>query len=155
MGAADFEAIGLGQTVSKAFVAAVQDAQYEYGHGGYTGTIAEKGDFELFVLPPRVDPFKVARSAWQAESMRNREEHPEWYARCEKPTAEERKALSWLRDRLGKAQADRIIDRITGDKWGPCAAFEVKGSKATEIKRRHGRAGTRDKVFLFVGLASE
>lgn len=54
-----------------------------------------------------------------------------------------------------EAQADRIIDRITGDKWGPCAAFEIKGTKATEIKRRHGRAGTRDKVFLFVGLASE
>jgi len=29
-------------TAKKAFSRAVEDAQYEHGHGGYTGTIAEK-----------------------------------------------------------------------------------------------------------------
>jgi hypothetical protein len=30
-----------------AFFAAVEEARYEYGHGGYTGTIAEKADVVL------------------------------------------------------------------------------------------------------------
>lgn len=152
MGAADFSTYGLGRTPGDAFVEAVRRAQWEYGHGGYTGTIAEKGDFELFVLPPRVDPAKVVEFARRAEWVLMHERHPQHY---DKPRPDDKKALAWLRDKLGRTLADRIIMRITGDKWGPCAAFEVKGAKATDIKKIYGRAGTRDKVFLFAGMASE
>lgn len=34
------------KTVQEAFTACVEDARYEYGHGGYTGTIAEKSSFK-------------------------------------------------------------------------------------------------------------
>jgi hypothetical protein len=45
MGAEEFETTGIGDTAGKAFSNAVGEARYEYGHGGYTGTIAEKSDF--------------------------------------------------------------------------------------------------------------
>ena len=34
-----------GKSAQDAFNAAVEDANYEYGHGGYTGSIAEKDSF--------------------------------------------------------------------------------------------------------------
>ena len=36
-----------GETVSGAFNETVERAQYDYGHGGYTGTIAEKSSFRI------------------------------------------------------------------------------------------------------------
>jgi len=46
MGAAEFYDVGGGASVSEAFNSLVEDARYEYGHGGYTGTIAEKTDYK-------------------------------------------------------------------------------------------------------------
>ena len=45
MGASSFLTISYGNTVEQAFNDAVQEAKYEYGHGGYTGTIAEKRSY--------------------------------------------------------------------------------------------------------------
>ena len=47
MGAEPFTTTQSGETVEKAFRSAVEDAQFMNGHGGYTGTIAEKGSFKL------------------------------------------------------------------------------------------------------------
>lgn len=47
MGACDFSVIIHARTAEEAFDIAVQEAQYEHGHGGYTGTIAEKSDFVM------------------------------------------------------------------------------------------------------------
>jgi hypothetical protein len=47
MGACDFQSIAVGKTAQEAFRAAVEEAAYEHGHGGYTGTIAEKQDFVM------------------------------------------------------------------------------------------------------------
>lgn len=49
MGAQDFMTIASGQTAREAFRRAVEDARYESGHGGYTGTIAEKDSYKLVV----------------------------------------------------------------------------------------------------------
>lgn len=51
MGACDFRTIGTGKTVSEAFTMAKDTAAYESGHGGYTGTIAEKDSFVLIPVP--------------------------------------------------------------------------------------------------------
>lgn len=51
MGACDFIVRSRGKTAKEAFNAAVDEAQYEYGHAGYTGTIAEKGSFIMISLP--------------------------------------------------------------------------------------------------------
>ena len=54
MGATNFETVSLGKDAGDAFRSAVADARHEYGHGGYTGTIAEKDGFTVFGLPAGV-----------------------------------------------------------------------------------------------------
>lgn len=51
MGAHTFYTRSSGEDAKSAFQNAVEDAQYRYGHAGYTGTIAEKTSFTE--IPPR------------------------------------------------------------------------------------------------------
>lgn len=60
MGANTFMTKAEGSTASEAFLAAVRAARHEYGHGGYTGTIAEKHSFTLIALPAGSDPERYA-----------------------------------------------------------------------------------------------
>lgn len=56
--------VGKFKDANEAFNQAVKDAQYEHGHGGYTGTIAEKGmdKLELAPIPPKTrDVVKYVR----------------------------------------------------------------------------------------------
>lgn len=46
MGAEVFTNVGRGKTVKQAFNTLVEEAQYDYGHAGYTGTIAEKSEYK-------------------------------------------------------------------------------------------------------------
>lgn len=50
MGADTFEVLAKGKTAREAFNKTVKKAQYDFGHNGYTGTIAEKDDFEMVKL---------------------------------------------------------------------------------------------------------
>lgn len=45
MGADSFMQFAIGKDAAEAFGKAVESAQYDYGHRGYTGTIAEKEGF--------------------------------------------------------------------------------------------------------------
>lgn len=54
MGACDFFTAAEGPTMAAAFNAAVDQARYEYGSAGYTGTIAEKRSYVELVLPTGV-----------------------------------------------------------------------------------------------------
>ena len=45
MGACDFDDTGNGATAAEAFRNVTEHARYMHGHGGYTGTIAEKGEY--------------------------------------------------------------------------------------------------------------
>lgn len=60
MGATTFSAIGIGMTAKEAFKQAREDAFYNHGHSGYSGTIAEKNSFVMITVPPETDPFKFA-----------------------------------------------------------------------------------------------
>jgi len=51
MGGTTFGHVSKGKTAAKAFAAAVKEAQYDFGHAGYTGTIAEKDEFTLLAPP--------------------------------------------------------------------------------------------------------
>ncbi len=51
MGATDFYTVGEGTTIDAAFRNAVEEAEYQTGHGSYSGTISEKSG-EGFVLIP-------------------------------------------------------------------------------------------------------
>jgi hypothetical protein len=46
MGASEFFTSASGKNVKEAFREATEDARYENGHGGYTGTIAEKHEYK-------------------------------------------------------------------------------------------------------------
>lgn len=46
MGAEFFETKSNGKSVEEAFKKAVDQALYDHGHSGYTGTIAEKDEFQ-------------------------------------------------------------------------------------------------------------
>jgi hypothetical protein len=56
MGGNTFTNRAKGTSAREAFRSAVEDARYENGHGGYTGTIAEKGEFTMIPLPAGVTP---------------------------------------------------------------------------------------------------
>lgn len=56
MGAEQFILESRGETAQIAFHKAVDEAAYEYGHGGYTGTIAEKNSFVMIPLPKETNP---------------------------------------------------------------------------------------------------
>jgi hypothetical protein len=60
MGAAQFTTTAEGKDAKEAFKNAVEEAGYEYGHGGYTGTIAEKSSFVMVPSMTGVDPHKYA-----------------------------------------------------------------------------------------------
>lgn len=72
MGADTFFTVAKGQTVAAAFTAAQQDARYEHGHGGYSGTIAEKRIF-VMIQPaklPRKEAFELAEKLIDDEDPR-------------------------------------------------------------------------------------
>lgn len=60
MGGCTFFTQVRGDTAQKAFNSAVQDACFEHGNGGYTGTIAEKSEFVLIEVPEGTDPHSFA-----------------------------------------------------------------------------------------------
>jgi hypothetical protein len=62
MGAQTFTAFAEGKTAKEAFSRVVDQAQYDYGHSGYTGTIAEKTSFVIIQdCQTREDAYAKAR----------------------------------------------------------------------------------------------
>jgi hypothetical protein len=51
MGSIDFCTRVKNRSAKRAFNEAVKNAKHNYGHGGYTGTIAEKSDFVIIKVP--------------------------------------------------------------------------------------------------------
>jgi hypothetical protein len=62
--------MGKGVTAEKAFAACIEHAQYECGHGGYTGTIAEKHDFVMISVPVGKDPVEFANELLESGDRR-------------------------------------------------------------------------------------
>ncbi|WP_127453069.1 hypothetical protein [Streptomyces sp. B29(2018)] len=52
MGAYDFITPSSGKDVEQAFLSAKEEAAWQYGNRGYTGTIAEKDEYELVADQP-------------------------------------------------------------------------------------------------------
>jgi hypothetical protein len=96
MGAQQFWALGRGANASKAFSAAVDAARHAHGHGGYTGSIAEKSDGFTVIRAPAVEAIHV-------DDRRGR------------MTAARR-----LADEMFEADDPRI-----DDKWGPAGCIDI------------------------------
>lgn len=61
MGAQTFFQKATGKNAAEAFHAAVSQAQYDHGHAGYSGTLAEKSNFVAIAVEPGMDPRKFAQ----------------------------------------------------------------------------------------------
>lgn len=70
MGAENFTNIAEGKTPEAAFLTAKEEAFYDHGHSGYTGTIAEKDEFVMIDLPAGEDPHKYADSLIENDDPR-------------------------------------------------------------------------------------
>lgn len=104
MGAQQFSQVGHGKTAEAAFAAARETAQYEDGHQGYTGTIAEKAGFTEFAVPlVGVSLSEFLDAAWAVQGG--------------DPVPENLRPHGRLVRRVAKT---------LGDKWGPAACFEVR-----------------------------
>ena len=73
MGAESFRQKAEGATAEIAFREAVSEAQHERGHGGYTGTIAEKRSYVVIAVPKGMDPRVFAESLMREDDPRIRD----------------------------------------------------------------------------------
>jgi hypothetical protein len=70
MGACDFFTEANGVDAKDAFEAAVDCAKYMNGHGGYTGTIAEKHSFTMIEVPKGREPYEYAEELIDEDDRR-------------------------------------------------------------------------------------
>lgn len=70
MGATNFAVRAKGKTAQEAFNTAVEQAAWEHGHGGYTGTIAEKSSFVVIAVPAGRKPGEYADSLIESGDKR-------------------------------------------------------------------------------------
>ena len=120
MGAAEFCTESTGTDMRQAFAAAVDAAAWLHGHGGYTGSIAEKGDF--------VD----------AGMIENGQVAEVYRALLEGDVKAVMKVL-----RFSEPAAEQVI-AVFDDKWGPAVGFEhhQPDNEGRDALRIHG-AGER------------
>jgi len=111
MGAEEFEATVSGDSVKDAFWAAVQQAQYDYGHSGYTGTIAEKGEYVVFKAPAGTDDAMIMQVI-EAVSRFG------WSGRQNSPE-DEAARIAYAAFPLDEMAA------VFDDKWGPAGAIQL------------------------------
>ena len=97
MGATTFYNVVKADDAESAFAQARQQACYDYGHSGYTGTIAEKPGYQVFQLPKGFTP-------------------EEWFYK-----------LSDLRDEEGVPREWRDAVDTYNDKWGLAVCVKYGG----------------------------
>jgi hypothetical protein len=110
MGATTFTTAFQGKTAKHAFGTAVSAALQQYGHGGYSGTIAEKHDF-VMIRDTAADVLKKYAGSLQSWTMKD--------LASEDPTTQARGIANALLD----ADDDRI-----SDKWGPAGCIHIAGT---------------------------
>lgn len=156
MGASTFSTVSFAATASVAFRDATDNARYECGHGGYTGSIAEKYEFQTFTLPARVSTSKAYRwvslfitakylkndstRSWNSDADRKRSARDSVKATAKIP-AQHR---AWVAS----------IAAISDEKDTPAVCFKMGTTEARAWKKSHGYAGKRGDVFFFFGTAS-
>ena len=159
MGATEFAIDNFGKTVGDAYNKQVDSDHYNFGHSGYTGTLAEKDGYVLINRPPRIRADRLKDLIFDAEQWMFWLDTDEKYRHAyTKPKAKCRDA--W--ERLSKwypilshfhapAPTARDICATYGEKWGPALAVE---QSPAEKKKRWSDLPRGTKTFLFFGMAS-
>ena len=125
MGAEAFVTVSrLCNNADEAYKEVLQDARWEHGHGGYTGTIAEKNGYYLVPKPHGMRPETIEKAVW------------ELFHRYDE------KAYKYWRRKLAYDVYNTIVDAWDADKWGPAACMKVTDRAAGKNK------------YLFFGMAS-
>lgn len=171
MGATNFETTATGKTAREAFLNAVNEAHYWHGHGGYTGTIAEKPGFIEFAvplaeLPERKRPVEHYEATkgkvvvMEAECATTRLANAIYDYRFE--SDDEISVPSWVKPEKAeeyikgrtehrentKADIDFFIAKMGMSKWKQmCEVYDDKWGEAVAIK-------TGEEEWLFCGMAS-
>jgi hypothetical protein len=134
MGAQEFSQVAFGKTARDAFYTARENAAYEHGHGGYTGSLAEKSAFVEITIPPRADLKALIEAAWE---------------------------VSWDESTpivpANLTQHQNLILRLSRaleDKWGPAVCVKFGPTHQKELRATHGLKGKKGAFYLFTGIAS-
>jgi len=170
MGAAYFEQTVVAKSAGEAFRQAQERARWEDGHGGYTGTIAEKPSFVMLQLPARMTAKRFLALAEEAEFNGADDEEERWereriarlrksgtQAQVRRAEADLRKAQR-ARERFWKSVPDHArlaVERaaeLNADKWGPAGCIELRGAEASAARKASGKQ--RGIAFKFFGYAS-
>lgn len=110
MGACNFNTTSKGRTVEQAYNDAVEAANYEYGHGGYTGEINVKSGYVLFPLPKGMTAEEVDELLVEAT----------WDDEARAKLIEAYRGVRFERFRT----LDGMI-ATWDDKWGPAVCFQT------------------------------
>lgn len=151
MGATNFNTVGVGKTVDEAMTEAQGQARYWHGHGGYSGTIAEKHGFVEFRLPARVTAARFEHVVWAALD----ESWAAEGARSSGGKAPRTPNIAQLEGWLG-THAARTILEVVDDKWGPAVAVRLGATEARQHlpKTPTGKVKARYGAWYFFGMAS-
>lgn len=154
MGADNFSTAAFGKTPKEAFSAARERAQHNSGHGGYTGTIAEKHDFVHVPLPKGVTIPAFLKLLDDAEEFAYADYAKERLADHERYGKGKRKMYAGRTLKQAQAEVAKVqrkVDRFwakvakkpglekairdalpfhSGDKWGPALCLGPLTGKA-------------------------
>jgi len=108
MGATTFETTGKGKTVGEAFQNARDQALWDYGHRGYTGSLAEKDDYVETVLPDGVEVDEFIGALMDGLHMWSVGDEPL-----------EGKVPDWAPPNW------EVLVEVYDSKWGPCVAIKT------------------------------
>lgn len=157
MGAHEFQTDEVGTDLSDAYARACEQAEYEYGHDPYNGTIATtSGVVDHTAMLAKFHParrVKIAEAAMGAYRDDGYGHDPKYQQVLT--------ALGWrwvMDKQIKPDEADAVARIARGiEKWGPCAAYELTGKAATGVKARafYGRKVPRGtKAYRFFGMAA-
>ena len=128
MGAKYFETVAIGKNDLGAFRNAKQEALYDHGHSGYSGSLAEKPGHKL-LNPPQATPIEAALNYIEHAFDKNLEKVPE--------------AL--------RGWAEKASDVANGSKWDDALCIELTPDES----EGYGVICPSDyKAYLFTGYAS-
>lgn len=119
MGACSFVTESNGKTAKEAFSMAVSQAQYESGHGGYTGTIAEKRNFTIIrdtagSIIKRLSTEQLERKRWTGETLNVALKSPD------------RRVCGMA---IAEALMNELEDSRVRDKWGAAGCIDLGDGK--------------------------
>ncbi len=133
MGAEYTETVASGATPREAFAAARESALWTHGHGGYTGSMAEKSSYTFVgILPQEVDPRTLNEiayqyyqfltdGAWEEKMFKDKNGYKVFSHREERHSDPRPEALA-------TPEGDRLLrewhEYADGSKWGPAACVE-------------------------------